>query len=492
MAEEVRLPEISENVDSGEVIQVLVAQGDRIEVDQSIVELETDKAAFEVPSTVAGTVSEVSVKAGDVVNVGQVLIRVETEGGKKPEGGAKEAEPGRQTTGQQKEAAQQKDAAGEEVEKPRSEGGKTGGEGKEAKGKQGAGAKKEEPTGEGPPEQEEEEFRPRGTVPEGRGEAEPRSPQEAEERTEAGEPPPASPSIRRLARELGVNIRRIQGSGPAGRILEEDVKSYTRRAMEQRGRVGDGAAVEAGGALELPDFSQWGEIEREPMSRVRRITARNLGVAWGAIPHVTQFDQADAEGVERFRRRYAEKVATAGGKLTVTAILIKVAAEALKVFPRVNASLDMGAEEIIYKRYVHIGVAVDTDRGLLVPVVRDADRKGITELAVELGDLAERARNKKIKPEEMEGASFTVSNLGGIGGTGFTPIVYHPQVAILGVARARTEVVLQGGAPRERTLLPLSLSYDHRLVDGADGARFLRWVVEALEDPLRMLLEGEG
>jgi len=471
MAEEVRLPEISENVDSGEVIQVLVSEGDHIEADQGIVELETDKAAFEVPSPSAGTVAEVSVKKGDVVNVGQVLIRLETEGARKKEepseGPAGAAESGAEQETAEKRAGEQKEEPAEAEQPPEKAAG-------EEEAKKGAGEQKEEPADEKPAEEE----------------------QPPEERAE-GEPPPASPSVRRLARELGVDIRRVQGSGPADRILEEDLKAFTRRAMERRGGAGPGG--EAGGAagpgaaaLELPDFSRWGEIRREPMSRVRRITARSTGAAWRAVPHVTQFDQADATGVERFRRRYGDAVAAAGGKLTVTSVLLKVAASALRAFPQVNASLDLQAEEIIYKEYVHIGVAVDTDRGLLVPVVRDVDRKGVTELAVELGELAERARGKKIKPDELEGATFTLSNLGGIGGTAFTPIVYHPQAAILGVARARPEVVLEDGAPRERTILPLSLSYDHRLIDGADGARFLRWIVEALEDPLRMMLEGEA
>ncbi len=227
------------------------------------------------------------------------------------------------------------------------------------------------------------------------------------------------------------------------------------------------------------------------MTRVRKTTARTTAAAWRTIPHVTQFDQAGLQAVEQFRERYAKRLSKAGGKLTITAIMLKVAAAALKVFPQVNASLDQAAGEIIYKRYIHIGVAVDTDRGLLVPVIRDVDKKDITRVAVELTELAERTRNKKVKPDELEGASFTISNLGGIGGTSFTPIVYYPQVAILGIARARRELYLQrGGIPAERSVLPLSLSYDHPVVDGADGARFLRWIADALENPLLMLMEG--
>jgi pyruvate dehydrogenase E2 component (dihydrolipoamide acetyltransferase) len=418
MVQEVKLPEISENVDSGEVVRLLVSEGDTIAKDQSIMELETDKAAFEVPSTAAGKVVEIAAHAGDTVKVGQVLIKVESE------------EPGTEEAAEQKEEAEAEEGA-------------------------------EQPRREPPP-------------------APPPPAPAAPEQAPTGEPPPASPWVRRLARELGVEIGRVQGSGPVGRISEEDVKRHVREAPRQPTAPG----------LELPDFSRWGEVEREPMSTVRRITARNTAAAWRTIPHVTQFDSADLTELEEFRRRYADRVAEAGGKLTVTAIILKVVAEALRAFPRFNSSLDTNRQEIIYKKYVHIGVAVDTDRGLLVPVVRNADKKGIVELAVELGQLAERARNKKIKPDELEGAGFTISNLGGIGGTGFSPVVYHPQVAILGVARARKEPALGPGGLRERTVLPLSLSYDHRVIDGADGARFLRWIAEALEQPLLLVFEG--
>jgi pyruvate dehydrogenase E2 component (dihydrolipoamide acetyltransferase) len=226
------------------------------------------------------------------------------------------------------------------------------------------------------------------------------------------------------------------------------------------------------------------------MSKIRQATARNLGRAWAAIPHVTHYDEADITALDTFQKKYAARVEAAGGKLTVTAVLVKVAASALKVFPRFNASIDVERNEIVYKKYCHIGVAVDTDRGLLVPVIRDADKKTVTQLSVEITALADRARARKIAPEELEGGTFTVSNLGGIGGTGFSPIVYAPQVAILGVARARMEPVYTEGAFAPRLMLPLSVSYDHRLIDGADGARFLRWIVQAIEEPFMILLEG--
>jgi pyruvate dehydrogenase E2 component (dihydrolipoamide acetyltransferase) len=244
--------------------------------------------------------------------------------------------------------------------------------------------------------------------------------------------------------------------------------------------------------IELPDFSKWGETERKPMNKVRQITAKNTLQSWNSIPHVTQFDKADITNLEKFRNQYSAYVEKAGGKLTVTAILLKIAGFALQQFPRFNSSLDSQSNEIVYKKYIHIGVAVDTDRGLLVPVIRDVDKKSITTLAVELGEMAKKARNKKISPDEMEGGNFTISNLGGLGGTAFTPVVFPPQVAIMGVSRATTEPVFADGAFEPRQILPINISYDHRVIDGADGARFLRWVCEALENPFALFLKEGG
>jgi pyruvate dehydrogenase E2 component (dihydrolipoamide acetyltransferase) len=289
-----------------------------------------------------------------------------------------------------------------------------------------------------------------------------------------------------MARELGVEIADVQGSDPSGRISVEDVKAHAKRLVSGAARSG-GVAADA-----LPDFARWGPIEKQPMRAVRRKTAEHLSAAWATIPHVTQCDLADITGLEELRKKYAKLVEAAGGNLTVTAIAMKVVASALKVFPQFNASIDLGNDEIILKKYVNVGVAVDTDRGLLVPVVKDADKKNVVQLSVELAQLSEKARTRKISLEEMQGGCFSISNLGGIGGTYFTPIVNAPEVAILGISRARMEPVYDkdAGEFSPRLMLPLSLSYDHRAIDGADGIRFLRWVCEALEQPFVLALQG--
>jgi pyruvate dehydrogenase E2 component (dihydrolipoamide acetyltransferase) len=297
-------------------------------------------------------------------------------------------------------------------------------------------------------------------------------------------PVPAAPSVRRMARELGVEIGQVVGTGSSGRISADDVKEHARRIVTSSGRAG-GVPAEP-----LPDFSRWGDVERQPLRAVRRKTAEHLTVAWRTIPHVTQHDVADVTGLEELRTRYAKKVEEAGGSLTMTAIAVKVVASALKVFPQFNSSIDLASEELILKKYVNIGIAVDTDRGLLVPVIRDADTKSIMQVAIELPQLAEKARSRKIALEEMQGACFSISNLGGIGGSFFTPIVNAPEVAILGISRARTEPLYRDGQFVPRLMLPLSLSYDHRAIDGADGARFLRWIIEALEQPFVLALHG--
>jgi pyruvate dehydrogenase E2 component (dihydrolipoamide acetyltransferase) len=291
--------------------------------------------------------------------------------------------------------------------------------------------------------------------------------------------------VRRLARQLGIDVHDVPGSGPGGRISSDDVMAYAKSVIGGAGR--EAAAPRR--APSLPDFSKWGEVEVKPMSAIRRAAAHHLVEAWRA-PHVTQHDEADITSLEALRGRYAKRVEAGGGRLTVTAILLKLAAAALRRFPQFNASLDMAAEQVVYKKYVHIGVAVDTEHGLLVPVIRHVDRKSIVELAAELAQAAERARNRKLSTDDMQGGCFTITNLGGIGGTAFTPIINDPEVAILGVSRARTSPVYIDGQLQPRLILPLSLSYDHRLIDGAGAARFLRWMAEALEHPLLALLEG--
>ena len=300
---------------------------------------------------------------------------------------------------------------------------------------------------------------------------------------------PASPRVHRLAREVGVNVHDVAGTGAEGRITQQDVKAYATRALSGLGAAGPAGSSQPT-ARALPDPAKWGDVDRQPMSSVRRATAVHLAHAWATVPQITQADKADITELEEIRKRLAPDVEARGGKLTMTAILVKVLAAAVREFPQFNAAVDMAAEQVVFKRYVNIGVAVDTDRGLLVPVVRNADRKGLADIAIEIQGLAGKARDKKLSLDEMSGGGISLSNLGGIGGTHFTPIVNWPEVAILGVSRGSKEPVFRNGAFEPRLMLPLSLSYDHRLIDGADGIRFLRWIVEALEQPFRMALVG--
>ncbi|MBD3289074.1 biotin/lipoyl-binding protein [candidate division KSB1 bacterium] len=449
MIKEVKLPEISENIDTAEVISIAVSEGDHVEEEQTIAEMETEKAVFELPSPVKGKITEILIKEGQEVKVGELVAKVETEEEKEEEQKEEKAEPEEGKEKKEETAAREKEEKRED--------------------------KEEEPK-ETEKKESEEEAVEEEPVPEHRKEEKPAEPSE-------GEPVPASPSVRKLARELGVNIRSVQGSGPGGRISADDVKNYTKETVSKGPQVP---------AQELPDFTRWGEIKREPMSKVRKITADSMSTAWQTIPQVTHFDQADVTEVEKFRQKYAKKVEAAGGKLTVTSILLKIVAQALKTFPKFNASIDMQKKDIIYKSYINIGIAVDTDRGLLVPVIKNADKKDLIQLSVELTDLADRTRNKKIKPDEMEGGNITISNLGGIGGTYFTPIIYPPQVAILGISRSEWKPVVTEDGFDSRLILPLTLTYDHRIIDGADGARFLKWIAEVLESPLRSFLEGGG
>jgi pyruvate dehydrogenase E2 component (dihydrolipoamide acetyltransferase) len=436
----VAVPELGEGVDAVDVVSVLVEVGQRVEVDQGLVEVETDKAAVEVPSPVAGTVAEIHVSAGDSLKEGDPIVRLSGVS-KSPKADPASASPPA--------------SAPETSEEPRA-----------APTRQAA----DTPEPSEPQPRRDEPIAPRWSGAEG-------TPRKLV---------PAAPTVRRFAREVGVDIAQVAGTGPGGRITIDDVKLHAKRMLTQVAEGGTGVAA----AVELPDMERFGPTRREAMSKVRRLTAENLHRAWVTAPQVTNHDLADVTELEEFRQRYKERVKQAGGGLTITSILVKIVASAMKRFPTLNASVDMANHEIVFKGYVHVGVAVDTDRGLLVPVIRDADRKNITDISVELGDLAARARDRKLKPDEMQGASFTISNLGGIGGTGFSPIVNWPEVAILGVSRGRMQPEWIDGAWQPRLMLPLSLSYDHRLVDGADAARFLRWVAEALESPLLLSLEG--
>jgi pyruvate dehydrogenase E2 component (dihydrolipoamide acetyltransferase) len=284
-----------------------------------------------------------------------------------------------------------------------------------------------------------------------------------------------------LARELGVDLTHVPGSAPGGRITPEDVKAFVRQQEAQPAARGPGLQPPP-----LPDFERWGPVERRPMDAVRRKTAEQMSLAWSLIPHVTQHDQADITDLEAFRKQQDGR----GPKLTITAFALKAVAIALQQFPQFNASIDTKAAQLIWKRYYHVGIAVDTERGLVVPVLRDVDKKSVLELAEELNAAAERTRQRKIQAEELRGGTFTITNLGGIGGTGFTPIVNYPEVAILGLSRSRLQPVVHEGHIVPRLILPLSLSYDHRVIDGADAARFTRRLAEMLEKPLEMLLHA--
>ncbi len=433
---EFKLPELGENIESADIISVLVKKGDPIERDQGIMEIETDKATIEVPSDVSGKVTEVLVKEGDKAKVGQTIIKVET-------GGVSEEE-------EQEEEVEEETSEAVEIQEKEAE------------------RKEEEP--QKATDGKRAEFRP--------GEIDEQPPI----MTNAA---PAAPSVRRIARELGVDINKVKGSGPNGRISMDDVKAFVKSINEEIESRGIGVGVKQ---EELPDFTKYGEVERKPMSKIRSKTAEHLSYAWAVTPHVTQFDKADITNLEKLRKQFGPEVEKAGGKLTVTSILVKVITAAIKQFPQFNSSIDMEKKEIIYKKYFNIGIAVDTENGLLVPVIKNTDRKNLKEISAEMGQLAEKARNRKISLEEMQGASITITNLGGIGGTSFTPIVNSPEVAILGVSRGEMVPVYKENRLVPRFMLPLSLSYDHRIIDGADAARFLRWVCEALEQPLKIVI----
>jgi len=469
MITEFKLPDLGENIEAGDVVQWLVKEGDVIQAGQNVLELETDKAVVELPCPHAGRVVRLHVKAGDRVPVGAVLLTIDTAGaGGAPAAAAQEASP---VTPVRVPPKPQGPPVPRSVAEPSA-----------------------------PPA-------PRSPVPM------PAAPAaEPVARSGAGEAVGASPAVRRLARELGVDLRLVEGTGPGGRISEDDVKAYVRQLTTSSLPTVTGGGL---GAPPLPDFSRWGPIERRPLRGVHRKTAENLSLAWRMVPHVTQFDVADVTELEAARKRYVGRkksaAATRGAgaapsaeavqdahspgppvpALTMTVLLMKAVARVLRQYPQFNASFDAATGELILKQYYHVGVAVDTEHGLIVPVVRDVDKKGLLQLAGELDDLAARARQRKVDLEELRGGTFTISNLGGLGGTGFTPIVNYPEVAILGVARSRQESVIIDGRPETRTMLPLCLSYDHRVIDGADGVRFLRSLAEILSDPFDLLLEGQ-
>ena len=451
-ATEFKLPELGENISEGDLVRLMISPGAKVSEGQPVMELETDKAVVEVPSSVSGVVKEVKVKEGEKIKVGQVIFTLE--------GGATAPQPARPRPAPVEHVSGQHGARLAFQAAIRAEG------------------KTEEQAL--PPDQPQQVL-PAFSMP---------AQLDKVAGTEHRQPVPAAPHVRRLAREVGVDIYEVKGSGPGGRISEEDVKAHAKALISAAGAAQATARTSHFAQPQLPDFAKWGKIERVSMRGVRRKTAEHLAEAWITIPHVTQHDRADITELEHLRARFAPKAEEAGGKMTVTAIALKVCAAALKVFPQFNASIDIEKEEIVYKQYINLGIAADTDRGLLVPVIRDVDKKNIVELAVELSQLSKKAREKKLAPSDMEGGTFTITNLGGIGGVAFTPIVNFPEVAILGLSRSRIEPEWINGKFEPRLILPLSLSYDHRLIDGADAARFLRWISEAFEQPFLLSVQG--
>ena len=446
MAVEIKIPDLGENISGGRVVSILAAAGTAMEAEQPLLEIETDKAVIEMPCPVSGTILKLMINEGEDVVIGQVICLLE------------EVKEGKPDTGET--AVKNRDASIETrpeqpapIEEAKTESGRS--------------------TASAAPETQPVSTKTDAFIP--------------AERTDT-QMVPAAPSVRRFAREIGINIQTVPGSGPGGRISKEDVKQWSKQLNSRREQ---GASALNGGYSEvLPDFGKWGETDRQPLSRLREASAKHLSYAWAVIPHVTQFDKADITELEKLRKKYAPQTAAAGGKLTVTVILLKIIQQALKRFPEFNASIDMERNEIIYKKYFNVGVAVDTEYGLLVPVIKNADQKNIIELAAELASLSQKAKDRKLSLDEMQGGNFTISNLGGIGGTGFTPVVNSPEAAILGVSRAEMQPVYQDGAFVPRRIMPLSLSYDHRIIDGAAAARFLRWVCRALEEPFLLALEG--
>ncbi|WP_121666540.1 2-oxo acid dehydrogenase subunit E2 [Mesonia aquimarina] len=464
MAKEIKIPQISEGVDTATISEILVAKGDKIEEEQAVVSVETDKATAEVPATSGGTVKEIKVSEGDEVKVGDVVLILEE--GDEEEDSAED---------------KQEEAASEEEEQQENK--------DENEVEDSAEDTKEESDTEEEQQQEDEDEDSEEDVnkkTQEKKEQENSSDEEdktvekdnsSEEKNDSSEVH-ASPGVRRLARELKVDLQQIKGSGESGRITEKDVKNHHKNGDKKSGSS----------LSKLPDFSKWGTVETKKLNSIKKTTAKNVTTSWQSIPHVFQFGEADISGIEAYIEKHQDKVEEAGGKLTLTSILTKIVATALHQFPIFNASIDVEKEKMILKKYVNISIAVATEKGLLVPVIKNADQKSIKDLSVEIAEIAQKARDGELSKEDMEGGNFSISNLGGIGGTNFTPIVYYPQVAILGVSRVSTKPVFVEDKFEPKSILPLSLSYDHRLIDGADGAAFINWIEKALEDPYEALL----
>lgn len=458
---EIKVPDIGD-FDKVPVIEVLVAEGDEVEKEQSLITLESDKATMEVPSPEAGKLVELKVSEGDEVGEGDVIgvVEVASESG---EEAADEGDSGNEDSGVRSQESEEssEDSGKAEASESSDEADEARPETEDRKPETDASSKADELSA--PP------------VPfEAMGE-------------DFSKLPHASPAVRKLARELGVDLTGVKGSGRKGRITEDDLKAHVKKAMASGGGAGTGIGLDIAPPPEV-DFSKYGEIEEEKLSRIQRISGPVLHRNWVSIPHVTQFDEADITEMEAFRKANKKAAEEAGTKMTPLVFLIKAVVAGLEAFPHFNASLSNDGETLIRKKYFHVGVAVDTPNGLVVPVIRDCDQKGLIELAGELTDLSTRAREGKLKGDEMKGGCFSISSLGGIGGSAFTPIINAPELAILGVSRAEMKPVWDGEQFRPRLMLPLSLSYDHRVIDGADAARFTRYLAEQLEDLRRLLL----
>ena len=540
MSTEIKIPKLGENIEGGTVTAVFVKAGDVVKAEQALFEMETGKATMEIPSPAAGTITAITVKTGDVCKIGQVVGTMGGEGpgnvgpdlgqaaAKPPPPATTKAAPATplppQARPQQAEALPVdqdilipnlgdgiKEAtvqgllvkAGDSVKAEQGllevETGKatveipspSAGVVKTITAKPGDKVKPGDKIGvisAARPQQAEalQAAPPAPSKPAPDTEGRDAAPAPRIERPQHS-PVPAAPSVRKFAREIGLDIREVPGNGPGGRISIDDVKAHQKRI--NTAGVPRAAGSAAAPAAPLPDFSRFGQVEREKMTTIRKMTVQHMASCWSTIPHVTQFDDADVTTLELVRKSLAAKAEEAGVKVTLTALLIKLLAKALKAHPKFNASIDVLREEVVLKKYCHIGVAVDTPKGLLVPVIRDADRKSLFEIARELGATADRMKKGKISPDDLAGGSMTITNIGGLGGKHFTPIVNAPEVAILGVGRATVQPVWTDGAFAPRSLLPVSLSYDHRLIDGADGTRFLRWLVEAVEQPIAHLME---
>ncbi|WP_166820626.1 2-oxo acid dehydrogenase subunit E2 [Thalassoroseus pseudoceratinae] len=457
MPTEFKLPEISEGVEAVDIAEVLVSEGDTVAPDQNVVEVETDKAAMEVPVKIGGRVTKVHVSAGDNVSVGAVLLTIE----------------------------ESSDAAASSNDAPEDKTPKEESQSPEPPKKTESAPKASQPSSTKLATQEGTEPSPAvATVSEtalARGNG------------DGSVPPPAAPSTRRLARELNVDLVQVKGSGAGGRITKDDVKAFVREGGNAIStgvrQPAESMAPMSGGLAELPNFEKFGPVRRQAMNKIAKMSAAHLSYAWQTIPHVTQHDEPDITDMEAARKAYMAGPGKKGPKITMTAIVMKACVAALKAYPNFNCSLDPTSNELILKDYYHLGCAVDTPNGLVVPVIRDCDQKTIQEIAEELTDIAGRARDRKLGLEDMQGGTFTITNLGGIGGTSFTPIVNYPEVAILGLSRGQKRLEMRDGQVVERMRLPLSLSYDHRVINGADAARFMVKLSHSLTDFMALMVQ---